>query len=82
MPVTKSWASLGIDLPEPAGLNRPPARDFFASMSKADQLQVMGAARLQALADGAAWDSLATLKPNADWRPSWQITPVRDLQTA
>jgi hypothetical protein len=82
MPVTKSWRDLGIDLPEPAGLRRPPAEDFFRSMSKADQLQVMGPARLQALDDGAPWDSLATLKPNADWRPSFQVTPVRDLTTA
>lgn len=79
MLVTKTWRDLGIDLPEPAGLNRPPAEQFFRSMSKADQLAVMGPARLQALANGAAWSDLAVLKPNADWRPSWQIRPVRDL---
>jgi hypothetical protein len=80
MLVTKSWAALGIDLPEPAGLSRTSSEDEFRGLSRAAQLQIMGPARLQALGDGAAWDSLATLKPNADWRPSWQITPVRDLQ--
>lgn len=79
MMITKSWRDLGIDLPEPAGLRRASARDEFAALPHAKQLQIMGPARLQALADGAAWDSLAVLKPNADWRPSWQVRPVRDL---
>lgn len=78
MLVTKTWAQLGIDLPEPDDL-RLSAQDHFATLSRADQLRIMGPARLQALADGAAWDQLAVLKPNADWRPSWQVTPVRDL---
>lgn len=82
MPVTKSWADLGIDLPEPAALDRGSAEDAFYAMSKADQLKVMGPARLQALDNGADWSSLATEKPNADWRRSFQITPVRDLQVA
>jgi hypothetical protein len=81
MLVTKTWAQLGIDLPEPADA-RLSAQDHFATLTRADQLAIMGPARLQALADGAAWDQLAVLKPNADWRPSWQVTPVRALQTA
>ena len=82
MLVTKSWSQLGIDLPEPAALNRVSAEDAFRAMSKADQLKVMGPARLKALDDGAPWSSLATEKPNAGWRRSFQITPVRDLMPA
>ncbi|MGY1593239.1 hypothetical protein ACI79D_14790 [Geodermatophilus sp. SYSU D00708] len=40
----------------------------------------MGPARLKALDDGAHWASLATERPNASWRRSFQQTPVRDLQ--
>lgn len=79
MTITRPWSALGINLPEPEGLSRLSAQDEFRGLDKATQLKIMGPARLQALGDGAAWDSLATLKPNADWRPSWQITPVRDL---
>lgn len=76
---TKTWRELGIELDEPAGMQRISAEDHFKSMSPADQLAVMGPARLKALDDGAAWSDLSVLKPNADWRPSWQVTPVRDL---
>jgi hypothetical protein len=79
---TKTWRELGIDLDEPAGLNRLSAQDHFRSLSAAEQLQIMGPGRLAALNDGAPWSSLAREVPNADWRPSWQMTPVRDLQVA
>ena len=79
MLITRSWSDLGIDLPEPAGLTRSSAEDEFRGLSKSKQLQIMGPQRLQALGDGAAWDQLAVLKPNASWRPSYQVTPVRDL---
>jgi hypothetical protein len=76
---TKTWRELGIDLDEPAGLARLSAEDHFRTLDPADQLAIMGPSRLKALDDGAPWSSLATEKPNADWRRSFQVTPVRDL---
>jgi hypothetical protein len=77
---TKTWRELGIDLDEPAGLDRLSAEAHFRTLSPADQLTVMGPGRLKALDDGAPWASLAVEKPNPDWRRSYQMTPVRDLQ--
>lgn len=79
---TKTWRELGLDLDEPAGLNRVSAEAHFKTLDRATQLQVMGPARLKALDDGAAWSSLTVEKPNADWRRSFQVTPVRDLAAA
>ena len=79
---TKTWRELGLDLDEPAGLQRISAEDHFKTLDRATQLQVMGAARLKALDDGAPWSALTTAKPNTDWRRSFQVTPVRDLAAA
>lgn len=79
MTVTKTWRQLGINLPEPAGLDRGSAEDAFRALSRADQLKVMGKARLDALDNGAPWSSLSYEKPNAGWRRSFQVTPIRDL---
>jgi hypothetical protein len=79
---TKTWRELGLDLDEPAGLARLSAEDQFRTLSPADQLAVMGPARLAALNDGTPWSALAVEKPNADWRRSFQVTPVRDLLAA
>jgi hypothetical protein len=78
---TKTWRELGIDLDE-LDDGRLSAHDQFRTLDRATQLTIMGPARLRALDDGAPWSSLATLKPNADWRPSYQITPVRALASA
>lgn len=79
---TKTWRELGLDLDEPAGLARISAEDHFRTLDREQQLTIMGAARLKALDDGAPWSSLTTEKPNTDWRRSFQVTPVRDLQPA
>ena len=79
---TKTWRELGIDLDEPAGLARISAEDHFRGLPRAQQLQIMGPARLKALDDGASWSALSYEKPNADWRRSFQVTPVRDLAAA
>jgi hypothetical protein len=79
---TKTWRELGIDLDEPAGLARLSAEDHFRGLSRDEQLAIMGAGRLKALDGGAAWSDLAVLKPNAGWRDSWQVRPVRDLSPA
>lgn len=79
---TKTWRELGIDLDEPSALARISAEDHFRDLPKATQQQIMGPARLKALNDGAPWSSLAVEKPNADWRRSFQVRPVRDLVPA
>jgi hypothetical protein len=76
---TKTWRELGLDLDEPAGLARLSAEDHFRGLPRDQQLVIMGPARLKALDDGAPWSSLATERPNTDWRRSFQVTPVRAL---
>ncbi|WP_100499362.1 phage minor head protein [Geodermatophilus chilensis] len=79
---TKTWRELGLDLDEPAGLARLSAEDHFRGLPRDQQLAIMGPGRLKALDDGAPWSSLATEKPNADWRRSFQVTPARGLPVA
>jgi len=76
---TKTWHELGIDLDEPAGLQRISAEDHFRTLDREQQLAIMGPARLKALDDGAPWSSLTVEKPNVDWRRSFAVRPVRDL---
>jgi hypothetical protein len=78
---TKTWRELGIDLDEPAGLphlRRGPLPD----PAPATSCRSWAPARLKALDDGAPWSSLATEKPNADWRRSFQITRCGTSQVA
>lgn len=78
-PVVRPWSALGISTPEPPSLF-PDAQARFNSLSKTEQLAIMGPGRLAALQSGAAkWSDLATQRQNPDWRPSYQPTPVRDL---
>lgn len=80
LPVLASWAELGITAPEPPSA-MPNAEEWFAGLSRAKQLQIMGPARLQLLDDGAiGWGDLATLRQSSRWRPSYVPTPVRDLR--
>lgn len=79
---TKTWRELGIDLDEPAGLARLSAEDHFRGLPRDQQEQIMGPARLKALDDGAPWDSLTVEKQSVDWRRSFTVRPVRDLQVA
>jgi len=81
-PELMSWQDLGFDIPEPPSLI-PNAQERFASLSRADQLQIMGPARLDLLDRGAVqWGDLARLRDNPGWRPSWAPVPVRDLPRA
>lgn len=79
LPVLASWAELGITAPEPPSA-MPSAEEWFASLPRAKQLQIMGPSRLQMLDDGLiGWGDLATLRQSTRWRPSYVPTPVRDL---
>ncbi|MGI5233854.1 phage minor head protein [Actinoallomurus sp. CA-142502] len=79
MPKTKSWTDLGFDIPEPPDL-LPDARQVFAALPRADQVHIMGAARLDALQRGQiAWADLPQRRTTAGWRDSWAPAPLRDL---
>jgi hypothetical protein len=78
---TKTWRELGIDLDEPDDA-RISAEDHFRTLSRDQQLQVMGPGRLAALDDGTPWSALAFEQHNPGWRTSWQATPVKDLAGA
>jgi SPP1 gp7 family putative phage head morphogenesis protein len=76
VPVTKSWADLGIDLDEPAD-EFPDARAWFADQSQEVQRQIMGQARLDALNSGRiGWSDLSVRRDNPGWRPSYQVAPL------
>lgn len=78
-PKTRSWADLGIDLPEPDDAI-PDAETLFRALPRDQQLAILGAARLGLLnQDAITWADLARRRENPGWRPSWVPTPVRDL---
>ncbi len=78
-PAVKPWKELGFDVPEPPGVV-PDAEQAFRALPRADQVHIMGPARLAAWERGdVAWRDLATRRDNPDWRPSYVPTPVRQL---
>lgn len=80
-PKTKSWADLGLEgLDEPEDA-LPDARAWFEELDEAEQLQIMGRARLQLLRGGLiTFDDLTTLRTVDGWRDSWVVTPVAHLR--
>jgi hypothetical protein len=79
-PRLKPWSALGISDTEPDGA-LPDAEARFRAMSKADQLKVMGAARLELLGSGdIEWSDLAVLKTTRGWRSSYVPRTVTDLR--
>lgn len=80
VPVTRSWAELGIPGNEPAD-DFPDARAIFAALPRDKQIAVMGPAR-HALwaADDVTFNDMATLRTNPGWRPSYTPTSVADLR--
>lgn len=80
LPVTRTWAELGIDAEEPPSVV-PDAKEWFDTLSYDDKLQIMGPGRLDLLSSGeVGWDDIATYKPNPDWRGSYRPTPVYELR--
>lgn len=79
-PLTKSWAELGLDIPEPPSLIRDGQQEF-ATLPRRQQLEIMGPTRLRALESGrATWDELAQLRHNDGWRDGYYVRPVRTFQ--
>lgn len=80
MPTVKPWKDLGLDIPEPPSLV-PNAQETFANLPKADQLRIMGPARLEALNAGEiGWDQLSMLRHTTGWRRSFAPAPVRAIR--
>jgi hypothetical protein len=78
--VTKSWAELGIAIPEPPSA-LPNARERFRRLPRAEQLQIMGPARLAALEDGVLdWSQLSVNITSPGWRDSWVPVSVRQTE--
>lgn len=79
VPKAKSWRELGFSVPEPPDI-LPDARKTFDAMPRADQLAVMGPARLDALQRGdISWDGLSKRRSTSGWRDSFGVTPLKDL---
>jgi len=79
-PVTKSWRELGFAIPEPPSV-MPDARQVFDALPRADQLQIMGARRLELLRAGRiGWDDLSAVRRTPGWRDSYGARPVKDLE--
>lgn len=80
VPKVKTWAELGIDLPE-SDDRVPDAQQRFWSLPKDVQLKIMGPGRLELLRSGTIrWEDLAMRKENPDWRPSYVPTPLYRLK--
>lgn len=78
-PQSKSWRALGFNIDEPRSL-LPDARTVFKGLPEADQLAVMGPARLAALDSGrASWDDLSMRRTTPGWRDSYAPRPARDF---
>lgn len=76
VPLTKSWADLGIDLdePEPA---KTTSQDWFDAQDEKTQLQILGPGKLAAYKRGDyPMDQWAVKRQNPDWRPSYVPSPV------
>lgn len=79
VPVRKSWADLGFDIPEPPD-TLPDAQAWFDALPPATQERIAGKQRLALYLDGhVSWEDLATRRTNPGWRDSFVPTPVSRL---
>lgn len=74
LPVVKSWADLGFDVPEPPDA-MPSTQDFLNSLTASEQRELLGSARYDAWKRGdfpiSKW---ATKRQTDGWRDSWVPT--------
>lgn len=78
MPKTKSWRDLGFDMREPRDRIRS-GEEWFSGLNAADQLAIMGPARLEALHGGLPFSALSTKRSAKGWRDSYVATPIDQL---
>lgn len=77
MPVTRSWADLGFDIPEPPPLAIQSGRDWYDGLPRDEQVQVMGRERADRLADGRLeWSQVSQQRENPGWRPARYLAPL------
>ena len=76
VPLTKSWADLGFDIPEPAPI-RQTGEEWFNQLPVASQREILGPGRYDAWKAGnypmSDWGHVVH---NDGWRPSLQTTRV------
>lgn len=76
LPVTKTWAELGFDVPEPPSL-LPDATERFEALSAAEQRAILGPGRYAAWQDGRfPMDDWSVRRTSDGWRDSWGVAPV------
>jgi hypothetical protein len=74
VPITKSWADLGLDIDEPAS-TRVTGADWFATLDQRTQQQILGPARYTAWQAGTyPMDAWGEVRANPGWRTSLQTT--------
>lgn len=82
MPVTRTWADLGYDVPEPPSLV-PNAADTFDQLTDAEQLAIMGPRRLELFRNGdIGWDDMTKTRSTDGWRDSFGVRPLGDIPAA
>lgn len=80
VPKLRPWRDLGIAGSEPDDLIGD-AGTAFAALAPADQIRILGPARLALLRSGeVGWSDLVRRRDNRGWRPSYEPTPLRDLR--
>lgn len=76
VPVTKSWADLGFDIPEPAPV-KVSGEDWFNSLDPAAQKRILGPGKHTAWSEGRyPMSDWSTMRANDGWRDSLQVTNV------
>lgn len=79
IPLTKSWADLGLDIPEPKPITQD-GEAWFNRQSEKVQHGIVGPARLKALQDGKIeFSDLAVRRSNVGWRDSYGMPAVGSL---
>lgn len=78
---TKTWAELGFTGIEDDEPDRPAERDdWWNNLTTDTQDRTLGKTRADLLRNGdITWADLPRRHENPDWRPSYSLTPVKDL---
>ena len=77
--ITKTWAELGFDIPEPKSVTRD-SKEWFDSLTPATQREILGPTKLKLLQDGdIAWADLSAKRETPGWRDSYGTPAVKDL---
>lgn len=76
VPVTLSWAELGIEAPEPKFRDKT-GREWFEEQSERTQRRIMGDARYEAWKAGLiTWDDIPQIRHSDGWRDSIGVAPL------